>query len=117
MGRWRSWVALLTACAAVAVPSSTAVAAFPGENGTIAFWSAQFEGCCEGNLVDGIRTIEPDSSGETLLIEGADEPAWSADGSKLAYVRAAGEGYDVYTSNADGSGERRLSVTVPRHNG
>lgn len=109
MGGWKSRVALSAVCVAVAVPSSTAVAAFPGENGTIAFWSAQFEGCCEGNLVDGIRTIEPDGSGTTLLIEGANEPAWSADGSKLAYVRSAGEAYDVYTANADGSGERRLT--------
>lgn len=109
MGGLKSWVVLLAAFAAIAVPSSTAVAAFPGENGTIAFYSAQFEGCCEGNLVGGIRTIEPDGSGETLLIEGATEPAWSADGSKLAYVRSAGEVYDVYTANADGSGERRLT--------
>jgi WD40 repeat protein len=109
MGGWRSRVALLTACAAAAVPSATAMAAFPGENGRIAFWSAQFEGCCEGNLVDGTWTIEPDGTGATLLIEGANEPAWSPDGSKLAYVRAAGEGYDVYTATADGSGERRLT--------
>jgi len=103
------WAALATVFCVFAGHASSASAAFPGENGTIAFWSAQFEGCCEGDLVDGIRTIEPDSSGETLLIEAADEPAWSADGSKLAYVRAAGEGYDVYTANADGSGERRLT--------
>jgi TolB protein len=83
------------------------MAAFPGDNGKIAFWSNQSE--AGGSFVQGISTIEPDGSDETLLIEGAYEPAWSADGSKLAYVREASAGYDVFTSNADGSGERRLT--------
>jgi WD40 repeat protein len=108
MSGWRWWVALFTAWAAVAVPTSTAMAAFPGENGKIAFWSNQFA-TGGSSFVEGISTIEPDSTGEALLIQDAFEPAWSADGSKLAYVRSASEGYDVYTANADGSSERRLT--------
>jgi hypothetical protein len=102
-GCWTATVAVLCVFAGHA---SSASAAFPGENGTIAFSSSQFVG---GENLNGTWTIAPDGSGQSLLIEEAFSAAWSADGSKLVYVRASNEQFDVYTSNADGSGELRLT--------
>ncbi len=96
-------------------PLSSAYAAFPGENGTIAFSSYQYVG--GGKQAGGTWTIAADRSGETLLIEGAFTAAWSSDGSKLVYVRTTNEQADVYASNADGSGEQRLTDDASNDSG
>src|SRR5205823_1424313 len=44
---------------------------------------------------------------------GNESPAWSPDGSKIAFVRGVPPyffGYDIYVMNADGSGERALTA-------
>src|SRR5688572_6437712 len=96
-------------------PLSSAYAAFPGENGTIAFSSYQYVG--GGNQAGGTWTIAADRSGESLLIEGAFRAAWSSDGSKLVYVRTTNEQTDIYASNADGSGEQRLTDDASNDSG
>lgn len=37
-------------------------------------------------------------------------PSFSPDGSKLAYMKSATDGHEVYAINSDGSGERRLAA-------
>jgi Tol biopolymer transport system component len=77
-----------------------AQAAFPGENGRIAFerYSA--------SSGSSVTTLAPDATGASTLLGGAISPAWSPDGTKVA-LRAS----DAQTSrstihviNADGSG-------------
>jgi Tol biopolymer transport system component len=74
--------------------SGPAHASFPGENGKIAFDHA------------GIETINPDGSGRATVPvpEHANRPAWSPDGTKLAFECFADVVRSICTSNADGSG-------------
>ncbi len=56
---------------------------------------------------EGIYVINADGGARTRLTTDADEfPAWSADSSKLAFVRNANE---LWVMNASGSGQRRLT--------
>jgi len=56
--------------------------------------------------------MSPDGTGLTRLTNdpGADLlPAWSPNGSKIAFVRDPGGNPDIYVMNADGSAVKRLS--------
>jgi Tol biopolymer transport system component len=68
-------------------------ATFPGKNGKIAFTQA-----------NAIHTVNPDGTGDTTLSFGL-EPAWSADGTRLAYRAGGGA---LFVANADGSGAVRI---------
>lgn len=47
---------------------------------------------------------------KSLLVQGeVYEPSWSADGKRIAYAKRAGGKRDVYTMNADGTGETNLT--------
>ncbi len=108
--RWR--IAIAGACLAWGLTAAVPVshAAFPGENGKIAFVSNR------GGTFD-IWTIEPDGTGLTRLTSTSQNnggPRWSADGRKIAFER------DYYVNNvlhqeawrmnADGSGQTFVTV-------
>jgi len=63
----------------------------------------------------GIYVMNADGTGRRLLVVNAIDPAWSPNGSKIAYVtyrsRLAGGGF-VTVANADGTGARRLTASV-----
>jgi Tol biopolymer transport system component len=65
-----------------------------------------------GNFTIGIVTVAPDGSDRRLLVAHATEPAFSPDGSKLAYVAInnAFQREGIYIANADGSRPHRLSL-------
>jgi Tol biopolymer transport system component len=100
----RVWGILIVAVASSCIGAGTASAAFPGDNGRIAF--------VRYSTTDGgVATALPGDTTATPLIQGATSPAWSADGTKIAYVRAGpAESYKatIYVANADGTGERRV---------
>ncbi len=56
-----------------------------------------------------IHTIRADGTGARLLLRRAHSPAWSPDGSKLAFVSGRSGDEEIYVANADGSGVRRLT--------
>jgi len=100
--------------AACFVVSSTkappAGAAFPGENGRIAFVrdgaqdSHIFRISPSGTELNKISTVPRfDSS-----------PSWSADGKKIAFAGVLKGNMDVYVMNADGSGLRRITKSPAR---
>jgi dipeptidyl aminopeptidase/acylaminoacyl peptidase len=65
----------------------------------------------EGTGRPHIWTVHPDGSDLGPLTRGphADfAPAWSADGTKIAFTRASGERSEIFVMNADGSGMRRV---------
>jgi TolB protein len=83
--------------------TSSAHAAFPGQNGKIAFFSITGEG-------GGVYVVGPDGTGSGQVVPQGEDPAWSADGARLAYVRQSSFG-GLYVSAADGSAETRLRET------
>ena len=76
----------------------TADAAFPGPNGQIATGSAS------------VRTVFPDGSGARPILTDARDPAWSADGRRLAWAAPASLAHsNLYVGNADGSGATQIT--------
>jgi TolB protein len=95
-------VGALVAMLCFLVAPAATQAAFPGQNGKIAFDSGT------------LRTVNPDGSGEAPLIEqtGVEGPAWSADGLKLVFTRNTGPQdffNEIWVVNADGTGETQLT--------
>jgi Tol biopolymer transport system component len=89
-------VALLVAAMSLA-PAIPAGAAFPGGNGAIAF-------ARNGH----VWTVQPDGT-QTKLAAGR-EPAWSPDGSRIAYVHNTRYGIpNIWTMAADGSDRTQLT--------
>ncbi|OGD52948.1 hypothetical protein A3K80_03245 [Candidatus Bathyarchaeota archaeon RBG_13_38_9] len=81
-------------------------AAFPGGNGLIAFSSDRDGGPSE------IYVMNPDGSGATRLTFNGQEdgrPAWSADGSKIVFVRGDENDWEIWSMNADGSNQKQLT--------
>ncbi|HEY3023650.1 MAG TPA: hypothetical protein VGK11_08450, partial [Actinomycetota bacterium] len=107
---------LLTALAIVALSSSLAVApiahaAFPGQNGRIAYVTTVGD-----HRV--IETVEAQGGDRQPLIDlgsGRDaiDPAWSHDGLKIAFAgqESPGGPFVIYTANADGTGSPQQVTT------
>jgi hypothetical protein len=91
------WMCVALAAAIVAVwlvvvlatPTKPAEAAFPGNNGKIAFM------CSHGEDLE-ICTMKPNGDNKTKLTNqfGAELPAFSPNGRKIAFVRGLDIGFD-----------------------
>jgi TolB protein len=91
-------------CLATFVPASQA--AYPGRNGKIAFASEIVPTSQSRYLF----TINPDGTGvKPLLPERATDPAWSPDGTRVAFTT---DNREVAVVNADGSGRTTLTSRV-----
>lgn len=95
--------------AALAFSAPSGRATFPGRNGPVAFGFGG--GSIVTENVDGTnrKTIVPLTSGVAV---GATQPAWSADGTKLAYSSTIGGTGGIFIVNADGSGVKRVTSDV-----
>jgi len=98
-------VTALALCLLAWVAVQPAEAAFPGKNGKIAFQSNR-----HGN---NIHTINPTGGTATDLTrsDGNSDPAFSPDGTRIAFVSGGALGYDIFVMNADGGGRRQLTNT------
>jgi TolB protein len=87
----------------------SADAAFPGENGRIAYFvSSDF-----GTDAFGLYTIRPDGTQPKRVVASdlAFDPSWSADGTKIAHTDYDwdADSLEVFVANRDGSGQRQLT--------
>ena len=97
--------ALMLAVSVLLVTAATAGAAFPGQNGKIAFQTNR-----DGNFE--VYAMEPDGSELTNLTNNAASdslPAWSADGQRIAFTSTRDGDAEIYVMDADGSGPTRLT--------
>src|SRR5437016_7102050 len=97
---------VVTGCLLVMLPWP-ARAAFPGHNGLLAY-SRQVHG------VEHLFVIQPKGTGRRQLTAGTtsdSDPAWSPDGSKVAFTRRyPGTGHRaVFVVNANGAALRRIT--------
>ena len=89
--------------ASLAVPGRSE-AAFPGDNGRIAF-----------TRPDAIWVVNADGTRERRLPDtaGSADPAWSPDGHRVAFTRnpsGAPDDLDIWVMDADGSHQMRLTI-------
>jgi Tol biopolymer transport system component len=97
--RWSRIGAAFVAALSIISFAAPAQAAFPGENGKIAFAGAQ-----------GIAVMNPDGTGVTAIGGGqASYPAWSADGRRIAFASSRGGDLEIHVMNADGTGDTSLT--------
>jgi TolB protein len=63
---------------------------------------------------DGIYTMNPDGSNQTLLTADGDQADWSPDGTKMVYRGSdPGQSYsDIYIANADGSNPVNITARI-----
>ena len=96
--------------------STAAQAAFPGQNGKIAYTNFVEQGPPPPTTHYSIFTVNPDGTGLQNLNPDPPsnfEPAWSADGTKIAFssARVPDSSFDIWFMNADGSGVQRVTST------
>jgi dipeptidyl aminopeptidase/acylaminoacyl peptidase len=89
------------------LPTQSAFATFPGENGKIAFESQR-----DGN--PEIYVMNSDGSNQTRLTftssAGETHPNWSPDGAEITFGSNRDNGkFDIYVMDADGSNPTRLT--------
>jgi Tol biopolymer transport system component len=110
--------AALLAAIAVGLLAPPAQAAFPGANGKIAFSSTRDDpnpSGCGSTCNWEIYAMNGDGSGVTRLTNNAlqdGDPAWSQDGTKIAFTRRDPGTFasTVWSMNADGSGQTSLGA-------
>lgn len=71
---------------------------------------AIFEMNADGGAERRLTGSDPDTSSPQGLFFQV-EPAWSPDGTRIAFASRRGGAFDIYVMNADGTGTRRLTST------
>lgn len=101
----RRFITIGVALAALFASASSALAAFPGSNGKIAY-SAK-DPTTGANL--GIWTVNPDGGEAAMITPDGRSPVWSSDGQRIAFSSDRDGNEEIYVMNADGSGVTRLT--------
>ncbi len=110
----RHWWALFASLLIALATSSVAHAAFPGANGKIAFVSNRVTaGNPEGDLE--IFAMNPDGTAVKQLTRNAKDdadPAWSPDGTKIAFESQREGNDEIHTMAANGGSPTRRTTNA-----
>ena len=99
--------------AGVAASATPQRGSFPGDNGRLVIARAR-----EQHFHEQLVTLAADGSDAQVLTQfrfGATEPSWSADGSKIVFIKRTGNGAgarDIWFMNGDGTGLTRVTDTT-----
>lgn len=106
---------LLASIVYLELTSKPALAAFPGENGDLAFIAVNAVDFASRPMAPTIFRRSADGSQYTSLVgfdDGVRTPKWSADGEKIAFVREGLRNNDeLWVMDADGSDRVQLTNT------
>jgi Tol biopolymer transport system component len=106
MRSMRAAVASIVGLCVVLLVAQRTSAAFPGDNGRIAWTSAR-----AGN--PDVYTENADGSDLTQLTTGTSadvDPAWSADGTRIAFTSNRAGNDDIFVMAANGTGQTRITT-------
>src|SRR5262245_29475043 len=110
-------IVLVLAGTVAAIAGGSANAGSQVANGRIAYVS---DGACRFDPTlknEDIFSMAPDGSGRADLTRSANpdgSPSWSADGSRLAFVRPGkGDNDDIFVMNSNGRAQRNVTKTSP----
>ncbi len=98
-----AFLLLLAGCGGSGSPGN-AIAFVSSQDGDYAIYGMNADGENQGRLTD--------ESGDLSTLEGVQfqtQPAWSPDGSMIAFASAREGSFDIYVMNSDGSGTKRLT--------
>lgn len=98
-------VLLLSGCGGSEPPGDD-LAFVSSRDGDYAIFLMEADGSGEGRLTDEQGDI---STAEGVAFQ--TEPAWSPDGSRIAFASAREGSFDIYVMNADGTGAERLTTS------
>jgi WD40 repeat protein len=105
-------IALVAVLVLTALPLSHAAAAFPGGNGKIAFTSER-DGTGDDDEVFSMNADGSAQANLTQLGPAKDQqPAFSPNGQRIAFVSNRDADLEIYVMNADGSGQTRLTSSA-----
>jgi dipeptidyl aminopeptidase/acylaminoacyl peptidase len=80
-------------------------------DGKIAYYANRYDPATQTET-QAIHVMDPDGTDQKQLTEGSaidEAPAWSPDGTRIAFTRKVDGNSEIFIMNADGSGQRNLT--------
>jgi Tol biopolymer transport system component len=104
-------VLLVTGCGSSGPPGDE-IAFVSSRDGDYAVFGMEADGSDQGRL-----TNEKSDSSTVEGVEFQTDPAWSPDGTRIAFASARAGSFDIYVMNADGTGTKRLTTSKANDQG